>query len=92
MEFFFFYFGFSILCAVLASSRNRSGFGYFLLAILISPLLCGLLLLILGKKTEPNAPTAEPTPDTHVKCPDCRELVLKDARVCKHCGCKLLPQ
>lgn len=30
--------------------------------------------------------------DTHVKCPDCRELVLKDARVCKHCGCKLIPQ
>lgn len=31
------------------------------------------------------------TPDTHVKCPDCRELVIKDARVCKHCGCKLVP-
>jgi hypothetical protein len=24
--------------------------------------------------------------DTHVKCPDCRELVLKDARKCEHCG------
>lgn len=32
------------------------------------------------------------TPDTHVKCPDCRELVLKDARKCKHCGCALVPQ
>lgn len=31
------------------------------------------------------------TPDTHVKCPDCRELVVKDARKCKHCGCKLVP-
>lgn len=31
------------------------------------------------------------TPDTHVKCPDCRELVIKDARKCKHCGCKLVP-
>jgi ribosomal protein S27E len=29
---------------------------------------------------------------THVKCPDCRELVLKDARKCKHCGCALIPQ
>jgi hypothetical protein len=29
---------------------------------------------------------------THVKCPDCRELVLKDARKCKHCGCALVPQ
>ncbi len=30
--------------------------------------------------------------DTHVKCPDCRELVLKDARKCKHCGTALVPQ
>jgi hypothetical protein len=28
--------------------------------------------------------------ETHVKCPDCRELILKDARKCKHCGCKLI--
>lgn len=33
-----------------------------------------------------------PTPDTHVKCPDCAELVRREARVCKHCGCKLVPQ
>lgn len=31
------------------------------------------------------------SPDTHVKCPDCRELVLKDARKCKHCGTALIP-
>jgi len=29
---------------------------------------------------------------THVRCPDCRELVLKGATVCKHCGCRLTPQ
>lgn len=33
-----------------------------------------------------------PSHETHVKCPDCRELVLKDARKCKHCGCSLVPQ
>jgi len=27
-----------------------------------------------------------------VKCPDCAELVRREARVCKHCGCKLVPQ
>ena len=32
------------------------------------------------------------SPSTHVKCPDCRELVLMDARKCKHCGCALIPQ
>lgn len=33
-----------------------------------------------------------PRPETHVRCPDCRELVRHDARVCKHCGCRLTPQ
>jgi len=35
---------------------------------------------------------AAPRPATHVKCPDCREFVLKEAAVCKHCGCRLVPQ
>jgi len=34
----------------------------------------------------------EPRPETHVRCPDCKELVLKEAVKCKHCGCKLIPQ
>jgi hypothetical protein len=34
----------------------------------------------------------EVDPSTHVKCPDCRELVLTDAKKCKHCGCSLTPQ
>jgi len=32
-----------------------------------------------------------PTKKTHVCCPDCKELVLKEASVCKYCGCKLIP-
>jgi hypothetical protein len=35
---------------------------------------------------------AEPSPETHVKCPDCAELVLRQAKVCKHCRCRLVPQ
>ncbi|WP_428719118.1 TM2 domain-containing protein [Undibacterium curvum] len=33
-----------------------------------------------------------PTPDTHVKCPDCRALIPRDAKVCQHCRCALIPQ
>ena len=29
------------------------------------------------------------TPETHVPCPDCAELIRKEARVCKHCGARL---
>jgi len=42
----------------------------------------------------PNAPGAAAVVrhETHVRCPECRELVLHDARKCKHCGCALTPQ
>lgn len=89
MELFFFWFFLSTLCGVMAGKANRSGFGYFVLAMIISPIICFILLAILGKS---ETGSQEPSPDTHVKCPDCRELILKDARVCKHCGCHLVPQ
>lgn len=82
------WFIFAIVVGFGASGRGRSGFGWFLLALLISPLLAFILLVLLpARSTE-----ARPSPRTHVKCPDCRELILRDARVCKHCGCKLVPQ
>ena len=31
------------------------------------------------------------TPQTHVRCPDCKELVRHDAIRCKHCGVGLTP-
>lgn len=47
-----------------------------------------IYIAVLGNR--PRADT--PTPDTHVTCPACAELVKREARVCKHCGCKLVPQ
>lgn len=43
---------------------------------------------VAGRRRDPEAPK----PSTHVRCPDCRELVRKDANRCKHCGCTLVPQ
>jgi TM2 domain-containing membrane protein YozV len=31
------------------------------------------------------------SPDTHVRCPDCKELIRKDAKKCKHCGTAIIP-
>ena len=81
---------FSVLAAWIASSKGRSGAGVFLLSIILSPLV-GIIVALVLQRIEPASPDA-PTPETHVKCPDCRELVLRDARICKHCGCKLIPQ
>jgi len=45
-----------------------------------------------GNATLVPASMGEPSPDTHVRCPDCAELVRREARKCKHCGCALVPQ
>jgi hypothetical protein len=79
----------SVLVGVWAGGRGRSGFGYFALSIVLSPLIGFLIVAATGNlKVQAN----EPSPDTHVRCPDCRELVLRDARKCKHCGTALIPQ
>jgi uncharacterized membrane protein len=50
MELILFWFIVSILVAVYASSRNRSGFGWFLISLIISPLISFLFLVILPKR------------------------------------------
>lgn len=30
------------------------------------------------------------TPDTHIVCPDCKELIRKGAAKCRFCGCALV--
>lgn len=51
-----------------------------------------LIYAVLKKKPAAKEHDPEPTPETHVRCPDCRELVRADARRCKHCGTSLVPQ
>ena len=75
----------AVVTSVIAQwSKGRSGIGWFLLG-LVAPVIA-LFVIILMPKLEIG-----PTPETHVKCPDCKELVLKEASVCKHCGCRLVP-
>lgn len=97
MEIFIFWLLFSIVVGIAASSRGRSGFLWFLLAAIISPLLAIILVLVLPNKSHQPQATQyatgeQPTPETHVRCPECRELVRMDASKCKHCGTKLVPQ
>lgn len=98
MEFFFFWLFFSIIVGLMASKRQRSGFLYFLLSMLLSPLLIGILVLVLGDAKPGSlpvtvvAPVPGPGEDAapQTRCPECRELVRVDARKCKHCGTSLI--
>jgi hypothetical protein len=65
----------------------------FVLLFLTIPL--HLIYAVLGNRSSNSTPAPAvdaPRPETHVRCPECRELVRRDARKCKHCGTGLTPQ
>lgn len=77
------------LVALLASCTVGPIFGLYSYGIAFGLLIVGALLRL--STTPPRQDTDAPTPSTHVRCPDCRELVRMDARKCKHCGIALIP-
>jgi hypothetical protein len=55
MIIFLFWVGFAIIVGVAANTRGRDSVGWGVLAVFISPLLAGLLLLALPRGTKPRS-------------------------------------
>lgn len=92
---FFLWVMFAVVVGVFAANKGRSGVGWFLLSLVISPLL-GFLFVAVMANLKVQAATAAvqaqiPGPSTHVKCSACAEWVLPEASVCKHCGAARQP-
>lgn len=85
-----FWFVFAIAVGVYASNKGRSGIGWFVLSVLISPLL-GFVFCVACKDLSIKAQPASPSLATHRKCPSCAEFILPEAIVCKHCGSNVEP-
>lgn len=79
MELFLFWVICGIAAAAVASSKGRSGFGWFVLGIFLGPF--ALLMVGFMPKLEPE----KINQDTR-KCPFCAEFIKPEAKVCKHCG------
>lgn len=108
--------GLAIGAGAIASSKGRSGFGYFLLGLLF-PLIGFLIAAFIApiardgstlppgafidcttchrpyRNTEPECPFCRAANQqrpqalpAQKKCPACAELILAEARKCKHCG------
>jgi hypothetical protein len=84
MEFFFLWFGLAIGVGAYASSKGRSGFGWFLLSCLISPLL-GFIFCAIASDEKKQAAEAAALAASK-PCPQCAELVKREAKVCRFCG------
>lgn len=89
MEILLVWLSFSVVAGIVAASRGRSGFGYFLLSIVVSPVI-GLLLVALMPSLK--AASMQPDQTTHrVPCPRCAELIMPSAAICRFCQTPIEP-
>lgn len=75
---------FSILVGLVASSKGRSGLMFFFVSIIFSPLIGLIIVFVLPKNNEIIDERAIENGNMKV-CPNCAELVKKEAGLCKHC-------
>lgn len=82
----------SVAVGILADNKGRSGIGWFLLSMILTPVL-GLIFCAVSKNLRvANVSVDTPGNATHLRCPACAEWVLPQAVKCKHCGGELTPQ
>lgn len=75
-----------------AASKDRSVIGWVLLAAVFSFFALIVVAVLPSQKAPAIVAGGElATPETHVRCPDCKELVRADAVVCYHCHRSLTP-
>lgn len=85
MEIFIFWLAFSIIPAIIANNKGRSGFGFFLLSVLLSPLI-GIIAALVAKPNIKIVETNQIKSGEAKKCPYCAEMIKREAKVCQYCG------
>lgn len=83
--------GSGLLAISVLQRTPDAGIAHFLGAFAIPALLGWWGVIALKKNTSKSADPETPNPATHVRCPECRELIRADAKLCKHCGTRLSP-
>ncbi len=79
----------SLIVAAGATHFGRSGFGWFLISALLSPLLGLFFLLVAGRVDSGSNQGSEASGAGNGQCPFCLERVVEGAKKCKHCGSEI---
>ena len=81
----FLWFSLSVLAGYIANNKGNSFISYFLLSILLSPLI-GLIASIVSNTNTQSIEQEKLNTGESKRCPYCAELVKAQALICKHCG------
>jgi hypothetical protein len=81
----------SAVAGIVASSRGRNGPGFFVLSLVLSPLVGLLLAALLPSRQRRVAIPGPEDLDTpaRINCPRCAESIAAAAKVCRFCGHEL---
>lgn len=71
----------SAVIAIVARRRGRGGFIWFLISFVISPLVAGVLVMVL-----PEGNDGEIGDGYKKRCPYCDEMIRAAANTCRYCG------
>jgi hypothetical protein len=85
-----FWIGFSLIPALIASNKGRSAGGFFLLSLLVSPLI-GLLIALFASPDAKAIEKQQAAAGGMRKCPSCAEMVKAEAVKCRFCQTELTP-
>jgi hypothetical protein len=82
---------FGVVSGGIAMARGRSGFGWFLLGILLGPFALAVALLPTAEANRQEQARRSGVAPGWRKCPFCAEVVREEALVCRYCQRELRP-